>query len=216
MLLSYHYVLSEDSVVLLFLFSLVKCICGNPTPFCVGFHLGFEAMAAAQANDVELHDMRSSRTASLFSCSRSMWCDVATGTPRLFIPEVLRRQVFDALHNLAHPDVRASEKMIFFRYVRPCVNKDVGADSKHHRSDSHAEPSGSLDLILRGSNHDTNGSGHAIRIHPVQWDHRIAMHSAASNYKLAKWSSDCTTLSRRLSWHSGILITWFAIFSSAP
>lgn len=44
---------------------------------------------------------------------------------RLYVTEVFRQQVFDALQNLVHPGVRASLKMISSRYIWPCINMDV-------------------------------------------------------------------------------------------
>lgn len=36
----------------------------------------------------------------------------------------MRRRIFDALHNMAHPSIRASMRLVATRYVWPGVNKD--------------------------------------------------------------------------------------------
>ena len=57
-------------------------------------------------------------------------CEVSTGINRPFVPESLRRQVFDAMHSLSHPGARASQKLIATRFVWPSMNKDIRAWSR--------------------------------------------------------------------------------------
>ena len=52
-------------------------------------------------------------------------CDMSTGTPRPYVPEPFRRVVFDTLHSLAHPGVRATQRLITAHYVWPRINADV-------------------------------------------------------------------------------------------
>ncbi|XP_064459031.1 uncharacterized protein LOC135369368 [Ornithodoros turicata] len=52
-------------------------------------------------------------------------CDVSLGTPRPFVPVALRRQVFDMLHTLSHPGVRATQKLIAARYVWPRMHAHI-------------------------------------------------------------------------------------------
>ena len=54
-------------------------------------------------------------------------CKVSIGVNRLFVPEKLRRQVFDALHCISHPGARAIQKLIATRFVWPNMNKDIRA-----------------------------------------------------------------------------------------
>ena len=50
---------------------------------------------------------------------------MSTGTPRPYVPEPIRRVVFDTLHSLAHPGVRATQRLVTARYVWPGINADV-------------------------------------------------------------------------------------------
>ena len=43
--------------------------------------------------------------------------DVSTGTDRPLIPESMQREVFDRLHNLSHPGIRATRKLLSERFV---------------------------------------------------------------------------------------------------
>ena len=52
-------------------------------------------------------------------------CDVTTGVPRPFILKQFCRKVFDSLHSLSHPGIRATQKLVTDRYVWPNINSDV-------------------------------------------------------------------------------------------
>ena len=57
-------------------------------------------------------------------------CDTSTGTPRPWIPEELRREAFDLIHNLSHPSMRATSKLLRQRYIWPGISKDAKRWSK--------------------------------------------------------------------------------------
>ena len=40
-----------------------------------------------------------------------LWCDVSRGVARPLVPALHRRAVFDAVHSLAHPGIRASRRL---------------------------------------------------------------------------------------------------------
>ena len=52
-------------------------------------------------------------------------CDMSTGIPRPIVPSSYRRQVFDSLHSLSHPGIRATQRLITSRFVWPNINSDV-------------------------------------------------------------------------------------------
>ena len=52
-------------------------------------------------------------------------CDVSMPTPRPIVPESLRRLVFDTIHGLAHPGVKATQKLITERFVWHGINKNI-------------------------------------------------------------------------------------------
>ncbi|GFY40986.1 transposon Tf2-9 polyprotein [Trichonephila inaurata madagascariensis] len=57
--------------------------------------------------------------------SIALHCDVSTDHIRPFVPEIFRREIFNNLHALLHPGVRASLKMVAERYVWPAMRQDV-------------------------------------------------------------------------------------------
>ena len=94
--------------------------------------LDFDAIAMAQQEDQQIHALQSSPSSSLqiqpmplLPSGSSILCDTSTGTPRPLIPLSWRRTVFDSLHSLSHPGIRATQRLLTSRYVRPGINADV-------------------------------------------------------------------------------------------
>ena len=52
-------------------------------------------------------------------------CDVSRGTPRPWVPEMFRRMVFQALHNLSHPGKSATTHQVSNRFARHGLKKDI-------------------------------------------------------------------------------------------
>ncbi|GAA49140.1 transposon Ty3-G gap-Pol polyprotein [Clonorchis sinensis] len=52
-------------------------------------------------------------------------CDIGTVNPRPLVPPSMRRQVFESLHNISHPSIRSTLKLISQRFVWPEMNKDI-------------------------------------------------------------------------------------------
>ncbi|BHF65473.1 hypothetical protein SprV_0200848400 [Sparganum proliferum] len=93
--------------------------------------IDFTLMAEAQRSDDELsqysHEDSSLRLhdVPIPTDIGTITCDLSTGHERPFVPATLRRQVFNALHNLSHPGVGATVKFITDRFVWPNINRDV-------------------------------------------------------------------------------------------
>ncbi|XP_077544237.1 uncharacterized protein LOC144156219 [Haemaphysalis longicornis] len=86
-------------------------------------------LAADQADDTELLRLRTSPTAlkleDVALDGQQIVCDLSTGKPRPFIPKTCRRELFDALHNMAHPGIRATQNLLAGRLVWPRMNAGV-------------------------------------------------------------------------------------------
>ena len=59
-----------------------------------------------------------------------IFCDISTGSLRPLVPLQLRRKLFEQLHNISHPGVRASKTLITSRFVWPGMSRDVGSWAK--------------------------------------------------------------------------------------
>ncbi|TWW75360.1 hypothetical protein D4764_13G0000220 [Takifugu flavidus] len=79
--------------------------------------LDFSAMVADQSGDPEIRALESTGTglklekAVVQDGSPTLLCDVSTGRPRPVVPVAWRHRVFDMVHSLSHPGVRASVKL---------------------------------------------------------------------------------------------------------
>ncbi|CAM1323272.1 Uncharacterised protein r2_g3179 [Pycnogonum litorale] len=92
----------------------------------------YDSMVKAQQEDPELQKLQSSDTTSLQlqdvtipTVSSPVICDFSTGSPRPYVPEPFRKQVFSSLHNLAHPGIKASARLICSRFVWPKMHRDI-------------------------------------------------------------------------------------------
>ncbi len=54
-------------------------------------------------------------------------CDVSTGRLRPLVPAEDRRQIFEAIHGVAHPGIRASSRLIADRFLWPKMRTDIAA-----------------------------------------------------------------------------------------
>jgi transposase InsO family protein len=86
-------------------------------------------LAAAQAADQDLHrylpDSKLQISFYKLSSGETLAGDLSTGSFRPLVPEPYRRKIFDSLHGLAHPGVKASRRLISARYVWPGLSADV-------------------------------------------------------------------------------------------
>lgn len=94
----------------------------------------FVKLADAQSQSTELTSLREATDSSLIwkevslpTSAVPIVCDVSTGSPRPYVPEEFRKTVFQSLHDIAHPGIRATQKLVCSRYVWPSVNRDVRA-----------------------------------------------------------------------------------------
>ncbi|GBM41045.1 Transposon Ty3-I Gag-Pol polyprotein [Araneus ventricosus] len=94
--------------------------------------LNLKEFARAQKDDSDiqkfLHNDASSLQLELKPCQTSncnLLCDTSTGVPRPFVPTSFRKLIFYHLHNLAHPGIAASTKLISARYVWPGMKYQI-------------------------------------------------------------------------------------------
>ena len=89
--------------------------------------IDFASMARAQQDDPTITDSSSLQlhAVPLPTEDVTLLCDMSTGTPRPYVPQPFRRAVFDTLHSLSHPGIRATQRLVTTRFVWPGVNADV-------------------------------------------------------------------------------------------
>ena len=85
----------------------------------------------AQVNDPDVARLRATSSLRLeqvplaLSDGVCILCDVSTGTQRPYVPKAFCRAIFDSLHSLSHPGIRATQRLVTSRFVWPGINSDV-------------------------------------------------------------------------------------------
>jgi len=91
----------------------------------------YDALATAQREDDELPAYRTAisgldlQDIPCGAGGNTVLCDVSTGQPRPIVPVSWRRRVFDTVHGLSHPSVRATRTLIASKFVWHGLNKQV-------------------------------------------------------------------------------------------
>ena len=93
--------------------------------------IDFKELAAAQQQDSQLQELTqgnsslSLKPVPATTIDVTLLCNVSTGTPCPYVPSKFRRAIFDSLHSLSHPGIRATQKLITARFIWPNINSDV-------------------------------------------------------------------------------------------
>ena len=89
-------------------------------------------MAMTQATDPQIHFPQSSSTSTLVveavplaNSTDPLYCDTSTGHQCPPVPLPWRHTVFNSLHGLSPPGIRATQKLITSRFVWPGINAEV-------------------------------------------------------------------------------------------
>jgi len=85
------------------------------------------ALSAALASCAEVAALAQSKSLDVCQVDwgSPVLCDVSSGVKRPLVPAALRRQVFDSVHSLAHPGVRATRRLISSRYAWRGLANDI-------------------------------------------------------------------------------------------
>jgi hypothetical protein len=92
--------------------------------------LDFAALAAAQLSCPDVASMRASTALSIISKpmgEHQLLGDVSTGEVRLLLTLQFGTAAFHSLHNIAHPGIRASSRLVSSRFCWPHLSKQVAA-----------------------------------------------------------------------------------------
>ena len=93
--------------------------------------VNYTALAAAQLEDEELPAYLTAISGlmlediQLSPTNKTLLCDISTGHPRPIVPAAWRRHIFDTVHSLAHPSVRAIQTIIASTFVWHGLRKQV-------------------------------------------------------------------------------------------
>lgn len=102
------------------------------TTNAVSLGIDYTAMAAAQHSSADIQANKTALTTlqiiktKLSDQGPELLCDVSTGRPRPIVPPDFRRAVFEAIHNLSHPGVKATVKLVAERFVWHGLRRQIG------------------------------------------------------------------------------------------
>ena len=88
-------------------------------------------MARAQTQDTDVQAFQTAitgltiRPIQIHISGPVLLCDVSLGHPRPIVPRTFQRQVFEAIHNLAHPGRKSTVKLVANKFVWHGVKKQV-------------------------------------------------------------------------------------------
>ena len=96
--------------------------------------MDYVELCAAQQSDPETDAAKSSITNLRWKTVNfgdvQLLCDISTGRPRPFVPKSFRRKIFNMIHNLSHPSIRATVQLVTDKFVWHSMNKDITAWSR--------------------------------------------------------------------------------------
>jgi hypothetical protein len=96
------------------------------TPTSGGLDLLLLADAQAGCTEMKAAAASTSLQIKLFQVDgKNLICDVSLPNPRPVVPVSFRRVVFDHVHSIAHPGIRATKRMISARYVWRGMAADI-------------------------------------------------------------------------------------------
>lgn len=85
-----------------------------------------EQSADEELNQLLLHPGKTNLKFQTMQCEGSkLQCDVSTGIVRPYVPSNHRKEVFKYFHNISHPGVRATCKLLKERFVWPSMRRDI-------------------------------------------------------------------------------------------
>ncbi|KFD58638.1 LOW QUALITY PROTEIN: hypothetical protein M513_00331 [Trichuris suis] len=87
-------------------------------------------VAIAQSTDDELQWAKEQSSLKLVpepiqGSVHPLWKDVSADQPRVYLPAGLRAPVFQSVHGLSHPGVRATKRLLTSRFVWPSMQRDI-------------------------------------------------------------------------------------------
>jgi transposase InsO family protein len=96
------------------------------SPTSGGLDLLLLADAQAGCTETQAAAASTSLRIKLFQVGgKNLICDVSLSNPRPVVPASFRRVVFDHIHSIAHPGIRATKRMISARYVWRGMAADI-------------------------------------------------------------------------------------------
>ena len=105
----------------------VAAVAAVVTPASTGL-LNWAQLATVQSTCEDLAALRARRPHHVVAVQVEgfpVWCDISTGVWRPVVPQGFRQQVFDTIHGLVHPGIRATTRLVSNRFLWPGLATDI-------------------------------------------------------------------------------------------
>lgn len=92
--------------------------------------INYEELAQTQTQDEELKQISNDdrymfKRIKLPETNKRIYCEMSSGTARPYLPAAFRKEAFKTTHDLNHPGVRATRRLVTTRYFWPSMKSDV-------------------------------------------------------------------------------------------
>ena len=98
---------------------------GNLNSLSLEANIMKEEIVKSQKNCEELKHILNSDSALKLVKIQDLYCNIIGATVRPYVPLEVRKKIFDAIHNMSHPGVIRSQKLIRERFVWPDIKRDI-------------------------------------------------------------------------------------------
>lgn len=97
--------------------------------------IDYEKLSQEQKRDITLQDLKNHPKLTfadtiLTGVTQPITYETSTGKNRLYLPQAFRYAAFKAQHELSHPGIRTTRRIMTSKYFWPSINKDVGTWAK--------------------------------------------------------------------------------------
>ncbi|GFR64779.1 Pol polyprotein [Elysia marginata] len=101
------------------------------TANAVSLGIDYQAMAVAQTSSADVQAYKTALTNLQITSTKlqdqgpQLLCDISTGRARPIVPPDFRRSVFEAVHNLSHPGVKATIRLVSKKFIWHGLRRQV-------------------------------------------------------------------------------------------
>lgn len=82
-------------------------------------------LADAQQSDEEIHEYRERLKEYKLPSGKNILCDETSMFPRPYVPSATRSAIFNHLHSMSHPGIKATTRLLTARYFWPFMKRDI-------------------------------------------------------------------------------------------
>ena len=103
----------------------------RPTVATTQLAVDYVAMAALQQTDKECNDLRTAITSlqladvSIQGKEATLLCDMSQTKPRPYVPAAMRQEIFHAVHDISHPGINSTVKLVSERFIWHGLSRDI-------------------------------------------------------------------------------------------